>query len=707
MRVSRRVFVVTALLMATVAAAIRVHNATTFPGLRAYDGFSHFVYVWFLGETGRIPLAEQGWEFFQPPLYYAFMAALWNGLETIDPVRRLEIGTIAIALFGLVHGFVAYRICRRCLPDNRIAQLAAAGLPLFVPVQLYSAGFIGNEPLNACLCSVSLLALVWTLEKPTWRRAVPLGLCLGLAMLVKFTALVVVAGAFGTLFLGAVVRREYRAPLKLMVVAAVMMLSVCGWFYGRNVVTYGTPFQMSRDQFMLRRVENFQTTGRRTLAEYLLFDPGIIYRPQWPRGLPINGVRSDSAPYSALRESVWTGVYANTWFDGFGGFTLPPVTHSERSRRAGQLLLSFGLLPTGLVLIGILAACSRMRRNGWDDTIAASLLTFAAMLTVFVHATRVVPMHAAVKATYLTPVAALFGVWLGFGVDRVMRWRSETVAPMVAGLLLAATASSIVFTHGGWIGQGWLEGVRSGAAWQNLYGIVQYAGGNLDEAERLFSASADQDWRLGHENLAALRLDSGRHLESLYRLKRAAQLQRRDRFGLPEDRAHYMKLEQAEYRNTMAVVYERMGRLGSAIRSAEASVAGDPTVPEAHYNLAALRLMRAKRAAKDEGRWTVTLLEQARRGLELGLLLDPIFFEARELLGVTQALQGDCAGASASIRAARAPHPGIHRLYPEITGPGDMHSAAIGRRRRLKPLPASLDPDQRLAECQPLTANGA
>jgi len=400
---TRRTFTVVAIVVLMLGAAVRLHNGLHYPVLASYDGFAHFTYVWYLAATGHVPLPTAGWEFFQPPLYYAAMAVLWTALVGVDPVTRLHAGVTIVALAGLVHAAVVWDVVRRRAPDDRRLQLVALAFMVFVPVQLYSAAFLGNEGLTAVLCSLAFWMLLAVLRRPTWPRNVALGVLLGLALLTKITALAVVAGALITLgakSLGGV--RPEVTRRHLVAVLATLVL-VAGWYYARNVEHYGTPFVMSRRELMLRLVEDSHPQARRSVAEYVLFDPMIFRRPMWPRGMA--GVDDPAGWSRALHDSVWTGLYANTWFDGFGGWVVPRITDSEVARRAGQALLVLGLLPTVLVVVGIGSACAELRRRGWDDVLVATVATFAPMLAIFVVGTHTVPIAAAVKATYLMPAS--------------------------------------------------------------------------------------------------------------------------------------------------------------------------------------------------------------------------------------------------------------------------------------------------------------
>lgn len=667
--------------MTLVAAAARWNNAMVVSVIGGYDAFAHFTYIWFLAQTGRVPLAETGWQFFQPPLYHAAMAGLWHALHELDGVARLRIGTAIVATLGLVQAAVASALVRRTFPREPVLQLFAAGLMLFVPVHLYSAGFLGNEGLNAALCALSLLALVRVLERPNATRAAILGVVLGLAMLTKFTALVLVAASVATIAAKAVARREAAAPARALAIALGLAAAISGWFYARNVVVYGNPFQMSREQLFLARVENSQLQAERRPLEYVLFDPGILYRPQWPRGLSVNSPRPPGAPYSPMRESIPTGLYANTWFDGFGGFALPTVVESEASRRAGQLLLTLGLVPTGLMLLGAGCALLRLRRRGWDDEVVVVLASLAAMSVVLVHGTRTVPTQSAIKATYLMPVSVAFAYLAALGLDAV-RARSRPLAcAALAACVLLAVASTVVFTRDLVIDTGLAAG-ESRAIARNLRGVIAYAAGDREEAVQHFTASARGGWHPGYENLAALALEDGQLERAEWLLRKAAVLQPAQTRGSRDERQRAIATTQAEYANSLAVVARARGDLEQAERWAGRAVAFDGTIPEAHYDLGVLLVERGARRAAD------ATAEAACTHLARSVELDPAFLEARRMRGVCLALRGDCGLARPWLEGPGRSPPGT-RAWPVETGPGDLFAAGLHRRRHIDP-PAGL-----------------
>jgi tetratricopeptide (TPR) repeat protein len=684
--------------MLVVGAAVRLNNVLTFPALRAFDGFGHFTYIWFMADQWRVPLATSGWSFFHPPLYYALMASLWTALAPLDAIDRLTVGTGVVALLGLTHALAAYAIARRYFPGRHVVHLLAAGLMLFLPLNLYTAGFLGNEGLNAVIATASLMTLLWVLRNPSPARGAVLGLCLGAGLLTKFTAIAIAGGALGTLALQTWALKRWRTGLATLATASAVALLLCGWFYARNLAEYGTPFKMSRDEFPIRHVENYQSKGLRNLWEYVLFDPVILRRPQWPRGIPLTGVPSNF-PHNALRESVPTGVYANAWFDGGTGNFLPPVTLSEQSRRAGQILLTLALLPSGLILLGLSTAVRRLWRHGWDDTLVAMLMTFGAMVALFVQGMSAVPMHAAVKATYLTPVSVAFAFWLALGADRLGQMSTRWLHRSALACALLAVVSVVSFSNGVFIARDWLvQAPTNSSVWHNLYGIVYYAAGDRTRARELFEASSQQGWHLADENLSYLALQDGRPLEALYRVRSAAQLQPRQSFGVLADRRRFNRTAQAEYLNQMAVMYHQLGWRDRALIAADKAFEYDGTIPEIRYDLAVLKL---EHALAQEG----TSAEQVRQAVAQSKVLlfaaavaDPGFHEVQTLASTLDALQGNCEQAAPAIRAALASS-GVHRTYPIATGPGNVHAAGLGRRLYIADLPEHLRPEYQLSRC--------
>lgn len=231
---------------------------------------------------------------------------------------------------------------------------------------------------------------------------------------------------------------------------------------------------------------------------------------------------------------------------------------------------------------------------------------------------------------------------------------------------------------------------------------MYYAAGDTARAHELFTLAAEDGHHLGWENLSVLALEADRPLEALHYLRRAAQLQPSQSFGRPNDQALFNRITRAEYLNTMAVIYHRLGWDSAAVGAARAAVAADPTLPEAAYDLAVLTLADAlSRPGKPDAAWRAAYVHQSRSLLWNAVASDPGFHEARTLMGAVLAHGGDCADAAATVEHAVSPAaPASHRLYPVDTGLGDLMASAVRRRRHITELPAILDADHWLAPCR-------
>jgi hypothetical protein len=644
---------VTAAIVVGVAVAMRVHNSIVYPVPRGYDSFGHVIYIWYLLKTGRIPLANEGWSLFHPPLFFAVAAAMWRLLQRVDPIRVMHLISLAFSLLGLVPAYVTYLIVRRSFPASQLLRVVAPAFVLFLPVCIYTAPMIGNEGLHAVLCAVSIYCLLRTVTTATLGWSVALGVALGLALLTKFTAIGLVVASIVVLAVTGWQHRRIGFSTKSLAVTLALCAAISGWYYARNVVVFGNPFQMSRDFFFVQRIENAQAHGDRTLYDYLSFDPSIFAMPSLHR------------PGQRAVHSVWTGVFANTWFDSFGGWFLPGAHSSPWVRDSGRVILGLAVVPTLVVLLGIGAALVRLMRLGWDDTLVVMLIVFAVMVAMYVQFTRSVPIFSALKASYLLPVTVIFAFWFALGLSVLSRWpRLIVVLTGEAGLLAAAIVP--VFSYG------WLFEIGHSPQDQNARGVVCYLAGFPARAEDLFNAAAHDGVYAAHENLASIALEHGDPYRALAELLYAEAVMPSQVAGNAADRETHTRALMAEYRNTRAYIYDQLAWQDLALAAARDAIELDPTLPEAHFNRAVL-LLKAGR------------VDQAMQVLPRAVELDPGFVEARELQAALEASCGTCQTAAVTITALKESR--TRRRYPVETGVGDVTDAGIGRRKIIRALP--------------------
>ena len=646
---------------------IRLNNGIRFPSLHGYDSFGHVTYIFYLLKTGQVPFADQGWSFFHPPLYYAIAAAIWTALHQVEPKQVLKVLSTCFSLLGLLAAWVSWRVACRYFPRDRVAQRLAPLFVLFVPVGLYTAPMLGNEGLNVVLCSLALYALLRVLAAPDWRRALWLGVLLGLALLTKVTAAAVVAACLLSLGAWTVRTRRWRAGLGNLGVTFAVIGLICGWYYARNVAHFGTPLAMSRNYLMVEHVESALSHGDRGVWAYLSFDPGIFVDPRYME--------------PPIIDSVWTGTLAGTWFEVVGSSFMPSTQTDAAARWAGRLLIALGMVPTMVVFIGCAVGIVALLRRGWDDTLVAMLAATAGVLAMFVAYTHRVHVFTAVKSSYLLPAIVPFSFWFALGMRTLRRWRSLwRVVLAECAVLLAVIVP--VFTYQ------LVFAAQLTTFYWNALGVTYYLAGFDAQAKEILEAVArGYHFYAAHENLAAIALDEGRPVDAVAALEAAKRLVHEQAFGVGRDRRALVRQDLAEYDSTEAVAYALLGQRDAALTAARAAVAGAPDIPAAHYNLAAL-------LARDDA------LAEAATEAARALQLDPRFTEAAALVGIIAARRGDCDTAVARLRQAagvRTPQ----RTYPWQTGTGDVLDAGLGRRRIIALCAGGLDPYAAWRACAP------
>ena len=174
----------------------------------------------------------QSYEWHQPPLYYAW-AALFLPLGP----QGMRLASI---LPGLVCLLLLYRAARLLLPGEPLTAVTALGIAALLPTHIAITSTINNDVfLEACFSAMLLLLLQCVLQGLTLWRAGWMGVVLGLALLTKATALVLLPViAVGLLLM----RRSGETAANLVRAAALISLwtaLISGWWFVRNVHVYG------------------------------------------------------------------------------------------------------------------------------------------------------------------------------------------------------------------------------------------------------------------------------------------------------------------------------------------------------------------------------------------------------------------------------------------------------------------------------------
>ena len=470
------------------ATGVRVWNALAGPLLRGYDDHGHVAYVLYLDLYRALPWADQGWSYFHPPLHYGlgWLLAQAGSAEVLLRGLALVGSAASLAIAAL-----AARVVRLASPQRPELSLLAFVSVAFLPVYLYTSPMAGNE-LTASL--LGTLGLTWLIaneqrDRPALARDAAVGVVLGLGLLTKSSAGLVLAAAGAALFVRALRRGDWgRAVLRGAVIAGIALLLAAPW-YARNVREFGTPFRMSRDNPHVAKLEESQGPGSRTWRDFVSVSPALLSDPD---------LRADHQLHS-----VWGSAYAQTWADHRLAWDKLPSREQPRIEQARRIIVWLGLAPTLLVLAGGLLAFRDALRGRRAAVYAPLLVQAAIALAAFAAFNLAAPHYSATKASYLLGLTLPYAAFLARSLESLATGSALSSRLAVAAVLAPAAVGALAGTHAAWLPP--LDSHRSMGALRFHFGDLEGARASF-EANRGLTIGPRSTWT---DNLGAIALLEG------------------------------------------------------------------------------------------------------------------------------------------------------------------------------------------------------
>ncbi len=238
------------------------------------------------------PYSGVYYESIHPPLYYVLGAIVWSIVPSAIVLRLLNV-VIGAACF-----VAAERLARRF---PRVDSRLCASLLVFLPGFLTACGSVSNDPLATLFGILVFDQIIAGVQHGFDRsRASRLTIALAAGALTKETCLIYLPVAAMALAM-----RRARRPL---VITAVGVTALAGWWYLRNTVLYGDPMRTRAEAALLANLPGFQDVHvsawrywGHVIAGALVTLPGI-YRNWLP--LPIYVVYAALAVVALLRLIV-------------------------------------------------------------------------------------------------------------------------------------------------------------------------------------------------------------------------------------------------------------------------------------------------------------------------------------------------------------------------------------------------------------------
>ncbi len=304
--------------------AVAVFYSVIIPLFEGPDEDDHFRLAKFIADTHALPVqlfepgggaaGHQGW---QPPLYYALVAALITPIDTSDYSQHLwrnyaatfvgdpaccgrniyyhtasenfpytrttlavHLARLLSILFGAVTVWATYSLVKLLLPDQTMLALAAAAVVAFNPSFLFASALVSNDAPLAAFSALVLLLWVKLLvdqNAPTLKSAALLGALIGLALLTKTTALGLVPLSVLVLLLVARRERNWRYAILGNAVMLAMIALLAGWWFVRNQTLYGDPLALR----LVAVASLFPRAGPLTLPELFSISLPWMWQTFW------------------------------------------------------------------------------------------------------------------------------------------------------------------------------------------------------------------------------------------------------------------------------------------------------------------------------------------------------------------------------------------------------------------------------------------
>jgi hypothetical protein len=383
----------------------------TYYSERAHDTGPHIDYIKYLATQLRLPPAGGGWEFFQPPLYYAAAAAYLRagtavGQSAESILKTLQAFSLICSIATLL---VALWIGLMLFPDatGRRKRILYGSVVAAMPSLVFMSSPVSNDPLYETLSFIAggLLVYWWRAGSAWAWYGCLLAACL--AVNTKSSGLVLFPIAFVCLAVSGDL--SWRARLRRAALSALLVVGGVGSIPLARAATDPTERHMvTMNVAGLPPALVLPSQPR----NFITFDPvQIVSRPE-------NYPWDDSQRRQFLMEFFFRSAF-------FGEFTFAP-----QLRTVQRIVLLAALLGLPLVAFGV------ARELGDAYTEWPMIVAAGALLTAFVGYRMKFPFAPSQDfryVTFLTVPLTFFAVRGAFTLPRIVRPAGIATLAMLAG----------------------------------------------------------------------------------------------------------------------------------------------------------------------------------------------------------------------------------------------------------------------------------
>ena len=631
-------------------AALFINNVPQLPRSMGFDAAGHEQYIQFIQEKHALPFANDGWEMFQPPLYYMASALVLSGCgRSVGNEDAVYFLRAVNGVIGLLHCWVVLLCLRLLFPKNLPAQAAGLLIAAFLPPTLYLSQYVTNEPLAGFLVTVAIYFCLRELraEKGGLWLPVGIGVALGAAMLTKFSVLLALPCILLALSQRLVSGKQQacRDWLRSMGAIVAGCVIVCGWHYGRVWARFGTPIVGNWDTQAGRSW--WQDPGFRTIAFYTSFGRVLI------------------SPLCSAFHSFADGIYSTLWGDGLASGGIKPPWNYDLMFAGYWLSLGISIV----VIIGAALTLARlMRRIRGKWLLVVSIICIYSLGLLWMN--LVLPSYAQAKAFYALPALLPFSALAAVGWDWLRQWhRAAGTAVWVLLLVWCMTVYTTFWVRRGnprtHLAQGtylaqkghYAEAVQSysiavrlkpdDAEAHNNFGTALLNKGQIDQAISQFQEALrlKPDDAEAHNNLGAALLNKGQIDQAISQFQEALRLKpdyaeahcnfgtallNKGQIDQAIDQYHEairLKPDYADARNNLRIALLKKGKIDQAFSQPQEAPRLKPDDVGSHYDLGTALLKKGQ-------------IDQAISQFEEAIRLKPDYAKAHGNLGIALGMKG-------------------------------------------------------------------
>jgi len=354
---------------------------------------AHLQYIFYIAIKSRLPLASDGWQMFQAPLYYVVSALTFKFFHLfLEPQTSYQLLKLIPLASGIAIADISHRTVKYAFPNQYSLQVVGTFVGGLMPMNLYLSQYIGNEIAASVFSALLVMIMVNMIRNPEKslqiRYQLFLGATLGLGLLTKVSVGLLLVPCFCTFaWIVYIETRKFKIAVTVITRISVIVFIFAGWYYLRNLIYFDNVFVMGKSN----NVPWWQDPGYRIADNYMRFGLSLIY------------------PINSCTVGFWDALYSSFWLDSGLGGNINPASRPPWNYPYMLSLPLLSIAPTILMITGIYPKLGNFGKN--DNSLywfclSIMVIYFSAILIYYTK----IPIYSAGKSTYAMGLIPCFTI---------------------------------------------------------------------------------------------------------------------------------------------------------------------------------------------------------------------------------------------------------------------------------------------------------